>query len=80
MSKKLKEVICIKPTFTEQRGLYVSNYNQFVVDLSPPDDAMQFTSKQKALDYLEGFPYLKVESDINVNSFTLEIIYFIIKD
>ena len=77
MKKTMKESICIKPTFTEKRGLYVSSYDTNQVVLGDIILAKRFPTKQKALDYMEGFPFLRHPNGSNVNTFTLETVYFI---
>lgn len=72
------EKFAIKPLFINESH-YVSLFNENDVILEPIDKARHFSTKQEALDYLEGFPYLRGLNGEDVNAFTIETVYLIEK-
>lgn len=75
------EKYVIKPAFTTEpyNSYYVSDVSKDDILLDQATNAKQFTTKQEALDYLEGFPYLERDDGVNVNVFVIELVYFVEK-
>ena len=72
------EKFVIKPAFVNAAH-YVESYNENDVILEPIDKARYFTTKQKAEDYLEGFPYLVGVDGAYINAFVIETVFLIEK-
>jgi hypothetical protein len=72
------EKYVIKPAFYGD-PYYVSNVEENDILLEEIKNAKTFTTKQEALDFMEGFPYLTRDDGMDVNAFVIELVYFVEK-